>query len=64
MVTRDAELWACALAIEREHGSAAFLHASMRIDALDALGEHAAAAVWHEVLRRLDALEAGEGSPQ
>lgn len=34
-MTRDQELWACALAIEREHGQASFLHAAMQIDRLD-----------------------------
>lgn len=38
-LSRDQELWACALAVEREHGVAAFLHAAMEIDRLDAAGE-------------------------
>lgn len=62
--TRDVELWACALAIEREHGPKAFLHAAMQIDALDAQGEREAAAVWRDVLKRLEALEADEGPRQ
>ena len=64
MLTRDTELWACALAIEREHGPAAFLHAAMQIDVLDSQGAREAAAVWRDVLTRLDALEAGERSRQ
>ena len=59
-MTRDQELWACALAIERAHGAGAFLHASMEIDRLDGEGERAAAGVWREVLKRLDALEGRE----
>lgn len=56
-MTRDEELWACALAVEREHGGAAFLHAAMEIDRLDAEGKPEAAGVWREVLRRLESLE-------
>ena len=63
-LTLDAELWACALAIEREHGPAAFLHAAMQIDELDARGEPKAAGVWRAVLKRLEALEAGQGPTQ
>ena len=62
-MTRDQELWACALAIEREHGDGAFLHATMAIDWLDAEGERETAGVWREVLKRIEALEAGS-SPQ
>ena len=57
-MTRDQELWACALAVEREHGDAAFLHAAFEIDRLDAEGKVDAAGVWREVLKRLEALEA------
>jgi hypothetical protein len=64
MLTRDAELWACALAIEREHGASAFLHAAMQIDAHEERGECLAASVWRDVLKRLEALEAGEGPRQ
>ena len=60
VMNRDHELWACALAIEREYGDGAFLHATMEIDRLDAEGEREAAGVWREVLKRLDALEGGE----
>ena len=63
-MTKDVELWACALAIERKHGSAAFLHAAMQIDELDALGQHEGAAVWRAVLTRIEELEAGKGLPQ
>jgi len=57
-MTRDQELWACALAIEREHGEATFLHASMEADRFDAEGQHDAALVWREVLKRIEKLEA------
>lgn len=64
MLTRDAELWACALAIEREHGGRAFLHAAMQIDALDAQGDREAAAVWRGVLKRLELLDTGKETRQ
>ena len=60
-LNRDQELWACAIAIERQHGDAAFLHAAMEIDRLDAEGERDAAGVWREVLKRLESLEAKDG---
>ena len=59
VLTKDAELWACALAIEREHGPGAFLHAAMQIDELDAAGQREGATVWRAVLQRLEELEAG-----
>ena len=64
VVTRDAELWGCALAIGREHGPGAFLHAAMEIDRLDAAGEREAAGVWREVLKRLELIEAKNGRLQ
>ena len=63
-MTRDQELWACALAIDRQHGEAAFLHAAMEIDRLDAEGERDAAGVWREVLKRLESLEPNTGRQQ
>lgn len=63
-MNRDHELWACALAIEREHGDGAFLHAAMEIDRLDAEGESEAAGVWREVLKRLEVLESGNQPSQ
>lgn len=56
-LSRDQELWACALAVERQHGDGAFLHAAMEIDRFDAEGQRAAATVWREVLKRLERLE-------
>jgi hypothetical protein len=61
-MTRDQEFWACALAVERQHGEAAFLHASMEIDRLDAQGEPAAVGVWREVLKRIEALDRRPGA--
>lgn len=63
-MTRDQELWACTMEIERKHGESAFLHAAMEIDRLDAEAASQAAGVWREVLKRLNALERGEGPPQ
>jgi hypothetical protein len=55
-MTRDQELWACAIAVRREHVEGAFLHAAMEIDRLDAEGERDAAGVWREVLKRIELL--------
>lgn len=63
-MTRDQELWACALAVEREHGARAFLHACFEIDRLDAEGQQPAAKVWREVLKRIEALEGARATPQ
>ena len=41
-ITSDQELWACALAIEREHGAGAFLQAAKEIDRLDSEGKREA----------------------
>lgn len=56
-LSRDRELWACALAVERRHGEAAFLHAAMEIDRLDAEGSREAAEVWRAVLKRIEVLD-------
>ena len=56
-MTRDQELWACALEIERQHGEGAFLHASMRIDELDGVGDSEGVKVWRVILKRIEALE-------
>jgi hypothetical protein len=61
-LTRDQELWACALEIERKHGDGAFLHAAMEIDRLNLEGKPNAARVWREVLRRIEALEVARDS--
>jgi hypothetical protein len=63
-LTRESELWACALAIARQHGKAASRHAGYEIDRLDADGEPDAAMVWREVLKRIEALERGAAALQ
>ena len=59
-MTRDEELWGCALAVLAQHGKGAFLVASMQIDRLDRDDQPDAAAVWREVLRRIEMLEAAQ----
>ena len=61
-VTRDQELWGCALAIVAQHGEGAFLVASMHIDRLDGESNLDASAVWREVLRRIAVLQSAEGA--
>ncbi|MFC0588286.1 DUF6961 family protein [Novosphingobium aquiterrae] len=59
---RDQELWACALAVEKEHGDSAVLHAAMQIDRFDTDGNAAAAKIWREVLARLISIEQVHGA--
>ena len=61
-MTRDYELWACALRIERDHGEGAWLHAAMKVDRFNTRGMKEAAGVWREVLKRLEALDGHQGS--
>ena len=56
-MTRDQELWACALEIERNYGVGATLHTSMEVDRLVAKGQIDAAGVWREVLNRIEVME-------
>ena len=63
-MTRDQELWACALIVERDHGEGAWLHAAMKVDRFNARGMTDAAGVWREVLKRLEAMYVGETPPR
>lgn len=58
-MTVDQHLWACALEFERQHGEAAFLFASMRVDELEAEGAFEGARTWRAILQRIEALQAG-----
>ena len=56
-MTEDHHLWACALEVERQHGEAAFLFASMRADELLAEGAFEGARTWRAILQRIEALQ-------
>lgn len=55
-VTPDEELWACALAIERQHGLRAAAHVAARIGALTLEGDVAGIRRWRDIAARLDEL--------
>lgn len=59
-MTQDQHLWACALEVERQHGDAAFLFASMRVDELVAEGAFEGARTWRAILQRIEALQADQ----
>lgn len=58
--TRDQELWALALSIERKHGSCGSRVIAEKIGALALAGETGGVNLWREVAKRYEAL-LGEG---
>jgi hypothetical protein len=62
VMSAEQHLWACALEVERQHGEAAQLYASMRADELEADGAYEGARTWRAILRRIEALEQPDGS--
>ena len=61
-VIDDREIWACALAIVRQHGDDAWFHASQRADELFDKGDHAGGRTWSRIHDCIEALEQGEGA--
>lgn len=57
-LTRDQELWAMALWVEKHHGDAGWLHIAQQQDRLLAEGELDGVAMWREVGRRFEQLQA------
>jgi hypothetical protein len=55
-VTEEQQLWACALAIERQHGERAPLHVAERIGALALVGDVAGVERWKAIAARMQAL--------
>ena len=58
MLTEDRHLWACALAVEKQHGAGAprFVAARIGALALALAGDNAGVARWKAIARKLDAL--------
>ena len=56
MLTEDRHLWACALAVEKQHGAGAPRFVAARIGALALAGDNAGVARWKAIARKLDAL--------
>lgn len=55
-MTLEQQLWACALEVERQEGTAAFLFASMRADELESEGAFEGARTWRAIVHRIEAL--------
>ena len=56
-MTEEKEIWACANQVLRQHGDAAWFHASQRADELFAAGDKEGQSVWLRILRRIEQLE-------
>lgn len=57
-LTPEQHIWACALAVEREHGTHAPLFVAERIGALALAGDAAGVQMWQAIAARLDAVRA------
>ncbi len=60
MITPERELWACALAIEKQHGNQAAVWIADRIGALALDGDAAGVARWKAIAEKLALLWTGE----
>lgn len=60
--TRDQELWALALSIEREHGADGPRIIAEKIGAFALAGEAGAVELWSEVARRYEGMIAGRAN--
>ena len=56
MLTEDRHLWACALAVEKQHGSDAPRFVAERIGALVLIGDFAGVERWKAIAAKMDAL--------
>ena len=55
-MTDEQHLWACALAIEKQHGKAAPVHVAERIGALALAGDMAGVERWKAIATKMQAL--------
>ena len=55
-VTREQEIWALALSVERKHGENAARYIAERVAAFEQSGPPEAVALWRQVQRRYDQL--------
>lgn len=60
MMTAEKELWACALAVEKEHGEQAAVWIAERIGALAIEGDIEGIARWKAIAEKLSLLWTGE----
>lgn len=63
-MTAERELWACALAVERQHGERARAFIAERIGALAVAGDVAGLERWKSIATCLDAMRATAGTVQ
>lgn len=56
MLTEDRHLWACALAVEKQHGAAAPQFVAERIGALVLAGDRAGVERWKAIAAKMEAL--------
>ncbi|WP_066807087.1 DUF6961 family protein [Sphingomonas asaccharolytica] len=61
MALPEWELWACALAIERQYGDDAPRHIAERISALAIAGDEAGVETWKAIANRYDQLSPDHG---
>ena len=55
-VTREQEIWALALSVERKHGENAARYIAQRVAAFEQSGPPEALALWRQVQRRYERL--------
>lgn len=63
-LTRDQEIWAITLWVDRTHGDNGWMHIAMEQDRLLAEGELDGVALWREVQRWWEELQAAKGQIQ
>ena len=60
-LTPDEHVWACALAVERQHGERAPVFVAERIGALALAGDSEGVATWRRIAACLDRLDSSRG---
>ena len=58
-MTDEQQLWASALALERQHGAGAEMFAAKRVQQLTEQGDQAGAEIWKAIAARLVQLRSG-----
>lgn len=58
-MTPEQHVWACAVAVERQHGDRAPVFVAERIGALALAGDAAGVAMWQAIAARLQELRSG-----
>ena len=61
-LTRDKELWAIALWIEKQHGDDGWFYIAQQMDRLLEDGEPEGLALWLEIRERFEALAKGQNA--